>query len=175
MRKRLGALKHIGKDLNKDAKLLLVNGHIISHLLYLLPIWAGTDKKYLDKLQTTINNAARFACNMGKRTKSLVLMRQCNWLTIRELCTHMTNITTWKLINWTVPRNLSTKMTVDRDKNISTSNPRLQNTSKSYRWRAVQTWNQQPDHLKHCVSLKSFKKMSKSWLIGLRPPDNDQE
>ena len=174
MRKRLGALKHVGKDLTKEAKLLLVNGHLISHLLYLLPIWAGTDKKYLDKLQTTINNVARFVGSFGKRTKTMNLMRYCNWMTVRELCTQKTNITTWKIINWSIPKNLSNKIKVENDKNISTNHPRLQNTSKSYRWRAINTWNQQPEYLKNCTSLKAYKKLSRSWIIGQRPPDQDQ-
>ena len=43
LRKRLGALKYIGKDLSQKANLLLVNSYMISTLLYLLPVWAGTD------------------------------------------------------------------------------------------------------------------------------------
>ena len=55
---KLGALKYCCQKLPFSSKLLLANAFIISRILYLLPVYGGTERKYLDKLQVTINNAA---------------------------------------------------------------------------------------------------------------------
>ena len=86
-RKKLGTLKYI----SKEAKLLLINGHLMSLILYL---WAGTSTKYLQKIQVTLNNSARFITGKSKRTKTLELMASCNWMTIWELGTYHSLITT---------------------------------------------------------------------------------
>ena len=174
LRQKLGAIKYVARDFTREAKLLLINGHLVSHLLYLIPIWAGTDNKYLTKLQVTLNNAARFIENKGKRSKTLELMKSCGWLTIRELCTYHTNITTWKIIYWNIPANINQHISVDDDTNISTNLPRLQNTQRSYRWRAINCWNRQPEYLRQCSNLGKFKKMSRQWIIDARLPEPDE-
>ena len=175
LRKRLGAIKYIGKDLPQKARLLLINSYLISTLLYLLPVWAGTDIKYLNKIQVTLNNAARFVSGQGRRAHTLDLMKSCGWLTIRELAIYHTNITTWKLVNWSIPLNLSKRITIEQGNLISTRHPRILNSARSYRWRAIDAWNVQPEYLRTCCMIQSFKKMSKSWILERRPPDPDLE
>ena len=82
---KLGALRHCCQKLPHSSKLLLVNALIISRILYLLPVYGGTHRKYLDKLQVTINNAAQFVMGQGKRANKRTLMEMCNWLDIDEL------------------------------------------------------------------------------------------
>ena len=171
LRKKLGSLKYVAKDFPTKAKLLLVNAHLISHMLYLIPLWAGTEKKYISKLQVTLNNAARFIWNEGKRTKTQHLMKKCGWLTVKEMGIHHTNIATWKVINWDTPANIKHQITVNDDVTISTSIPRLQNTNNSYRWRSIDSWNNQPQELRHCGNIGKFKILSKKWIIDARPPE----
>ena len=63
IRRKLGVIKHIARDFTQEAKLLLINGYVMNQILYLIPLWSGTCEKYLQKLQVTLNNSARFvAC-----------------------------------------------------------------------------------------------------------------
>ena len=101
-------------------------------------------------------------------------MRSCGWLTVREHCIYHTNITTWKIIYWNTPANIVQHISVDDDAIVSTSLPRLQNTSRSYRWRAIDCWNNQPQEIRHCSNIGKFKKMSKKWIIDVRPPEPDE-
>ena len=85
LKKRLGCLKYIGKNIEKKGKLLLTNGFFVSKLLYLIGIWGGTNQTTLDIIQRVQNDAARFVTGQGKRTKKWKLMEDCKWLDIREL------------------------------------------------------------------------------------------
>ena len=75
VRSKLGAQKYCCRKLSCQSKLLLANGLIISKILYLLPIFCRTQRKYLDKLQVVINNTAYFVTGMGKRAKKQNLMK----------------------------------------------------------------------------------------------------
>ena len=66
IRAKLGALKYCCKNLPINSKKLLATGLIISKLIYLLPVYGGTCKKYIDKLQVVQNNAARFVTGHGE-------------------------------------------------------------------------------------------------------------
>ena len=109
----------------------------------------------------------------GRRAHTQDLMKTCSWLTMRELALYHTNVTTWKLINWSVPLNLSTKIIKEQDNLISTRHPRIQNSARSYCWHAIDSWNSQPEFLRNCSTIQSFKKMLKSWILERRPPDPD--
>ena len=47
LRKKLGGLKYMSKCIPRKSKMILVNGLILSKILYLLPIYGGTCAKYL--------------------------------------------------------------------------------------------------------------------------------
>ena len=65
VRKKLGALKYLGKNLPKK-KILLANRLILSEILYLLPLYGGMHGKYLNKIQVTMNNTLRFITGLNK-------------------------------------------------------------------------------------------------------------
>ena len=165
-------LKHIGRDFTQEAKLLLVNGYLMSQVLYLLPLWAGRSEKYLQKLQVIMNNSARFVTCNSKRSKTLDLMSACRWLTIKELGLYHSMVTTWKLVRWKTPSNLATKLHMDHNSVISTTIPSIQNTQLSFRWRSVTSWNTLPTEIRSCPSLPRFKRMIRSWILSNRP-NND--
>ena len=137
-------------------------------VLYLLPIWAGTCNKYLNKIQVTLNNAARFITNMPKRAKTQALMTAVDWLNIWELGKFHSLITAWKMVHFKTPKNLTDKITTDENLNMETSTPRLQNTLSSFRWRCMDDWNILPQEIKNCPNLSRFKLQLRKLIISKR-------
>ena len=98
--------------MDQKGKLLLANGYIISQVIYLLPLWGGTCKKYKHMIQVVINNTARWITGMGKRTSRSKLMKACKWLHLEELTLLHSLTTLWKIIKLDTPRNLRSKFNV---------------------------------------------------------------
>ena len=69
LRKHLGALKLLSRELPQKSKLLLSNGLIVSKICYLIQVWGSTHKSDIRKVQTILNQTARFVTNSSKRTK----------------------------------------------------------------------------------------------------------
>ena len=128
LRKKLGLLKFLGKHMPRKCKLLLVNGLLISKILYLLLIYGGTQAKYLKKLQIILNDAAQFITGFGRRCNKLTLMEAVAWLDIVELTEMHTLNLTWRILRSRQPRNLADKFEMSPDNEIMTNIPRIQNT-----------------------------------------------
>ena len=175
LRKKLGILRHLGRNMPRSCKQLLANGLLIGKLNYLLPLYGGTQAKYLNKIQVILNNTARFISGAKKRTSTMNLMVEVKWLTIREMVSLYTNIMTWKTITLGAPQHLAERITVHHDRSITTTTPRLKNTALGLRWRMEQEWNRLPQDIRDINSLPRLKARLKVRIKSLRaadPPDN---
>ena len=171
LRSKLGALKYCCRKLPISSRKLLATGLIVSRLVYLLPVYGGTCRKYFNKLQVVLNNTARFVTGLGKRTSKRPLMVACGWLDIEEMIVYHSILQMWRTINLKVPLYLYRKLTINEDTTIETTIPRLQNTQIGYRWQTVQNWNELSQDIRENKSLISFKKQVKKWLVEKRTPD----
>ena len=171
LRQKLGMLKYLGGTIPEKSKLQLVNGMILSRIIYLIPLYGGTYPKYLDKLQAIMNNSIRFVTGYGKRTKTRKLMEAVNWLNIHELEKFHTLLLTWKIVRMNTPQYMSEKIKIDQENKISTSKPRLQNTMRGFRWKSIKYWNDLDTDLREEMSLPKFKRNIRKWIINQRPPN----
>ena len=171
LRKKLGSLKFMSKHLPPKTKLILANGLIISKILYLLPIYGGAYKKYMNKIQTIMNKTVRFVKNKGKRTKMRELMTSVGWLDIYELSKLHSLLMMWRIVRMNSPRYFENKIEIDNENKLSTSHPRLQNTDSGFRWRTVSLWNELSPELRAELSYPRFKKQLKTWILKSRPPE----
>ena len=165
LRKRLGALKHLGKEIPTKCRLTLANGIIMSKVIYLLPLWGGTYLKQLRKIQVLLNKVARWILNVGKRVKTKELMSRCKWLNILELTIYHSIITIWKIIRTGKPGTLRNRITTDGNGNIVNTDSRLQTTSLGLIWRTRDTWNSFPMEVRETQSISIFKKGLKKWIL----------
>ena len=168
LRKQLGLLKFIGKEMTFQGRKLLANGLILSRLCYIMPIWGGTPHKYRKKLQIVLNNTARWVSNSSKRTSKSKLMKTLGWLDINELIEYQSLNTMWKLVHLRKPESMFENISVDNNFIIETSEPRLINTSTSFRWRTTLLWNELPQEIRMIASLPRFKNKIKLWIINRR-------
>ena len=171
LRSRLGQLRHIGHLLPAGSRLTLANGMICSKLHYLIGVWGGAHKKYVNKVQTILNKTARAITNLPRKTPTLRLMKSCNWLTANELIKYHSTITMWKLVWLGIPHHLTQKLEVNQDKSVTIQPARIQLSNSSFRWRAAYLWNSTPMEVRHATNIVGLKKQIKKWIIEARPPD----
>ena len=158
LRKRLGALKHLGTQVLKNGRKLLATGLIISKLIYMIPVWGGVPITYIRKLQRIVNNSARYILNGARRWKTDRLMAEVNWLRVDEMMEFHSLLTLWKIL----------KFVIGDDWRISTSSPRLQITASAFRWRSRELWNRLPDNIRLLDNISVFKKHLRTWIVGRR-------
>ena len=100
----------------------------------------------------------------------MTLMKAVNWMTATEMIKFYTLIMAWKTIYMGAPQHLATKLTLHPDNTITTSTPRLQNTSMGLRWRYCTNWNSMTPELRKNISLPRFKTNLKRWILDARNP-----
>ena len=168
MRQKLGALKYLGRQLPRSSRKTLATGIIISKVRYMIEIWGGATENYLKQIQAVVNNSARYVTGLGKRTSTAKLMKEVGWYTIKELTTYHTLTSMWNVVRRHIPLQLHSKIHIDHNHLLSTTHPRLQITSRNFRWRGVLLWNLAPLEVRSCQSLPKFKKLVKTWINNTR-------
>ena len=168
LRKKIGMLCHLGRNIPRSSRQLLANGILIGKLNYLLLLYGGTQNKFLNKIQVILNDASHFITGAGKRTKMIDLMKSVNWFSIRELISIHTNILTWKTIRRRAPKHLADRIVCHPDLTVTTDIPRLRNTAQGLRWRMIQQWEHLPAERRDLNSLPSFKIRLKNWMKSLQ-------
>ena len=103
-------------------------------------------------------------------------MISCDWLDVHELTEYYTLMNFFKTVKWGTPRSQRDQIEVGENWIISTNNPRLLLTANSYRFKAVNYWNNLPEHLREEPSMGKFKVGIKRWIKDRRlDPDLDPE
>ena len=82
---RLNALRMISSVASFKVRLMIANGVFCSKLIFQISLWGGTEEYLLNSLQVVLNKAARFVAKRGKFTPVADLLRQCGWLSVRQL------------------------------------------------------------------------------------------
>ena len=181
LNKRIGALKKIKKAASFKAKLHIANGIIMSKILYLLPLYGGCPEYLLSAIQTKQTEAMRQVTGKrwvvpGKQYVSTAdLLKECGWLSVRQLSFYTTVLSVHKTIVHQVPELLFERLTSgSRYKTRRTARHNLERTrvdearlklaSTSYRWRGHQQHSSIPENLKDERDLKGFKNGLKLWI-----------
>ena len=141
LRRRLGAITHLGNTIPRKGKLILINGLIISKIIYMIQIWGGTHNVHYQKIQRIMNKAARYIVSGGRRWSTQKLMLECNWLNAKELMQYHTLISLWKILYTRLPSQLVDLYEWTEDRKILVGNPRLQLTASFFKFRSAELWN----------------------------------
>ena len=173
LRKLLGSLKHQGKKIPKKCRKVLATGLIHSKLSYLLPLWGGSQGNLTRKAQGILNKAARWATGLPRKTRTTVLMRETNWLSIREMTYQHGAVLMWKILHTRRPLQMYRRMTIKDDWSLDTKEPRLQFTTRTYRHQATKNWNEIPEAIRTISTVSSFKRALKTWIKGRRSQEPD--
>ena len=164
LHKQIGALNLLAKHIPKSSRLLLANGLIMSRVCYLIQVWGCAPQSQLKKIQIILNSAAQFVTGWHKCTATIALMKACNWLYVKELCSLQSLVSMWNTLHHNIPMQLRDSLQTDEEMIVTTSPPRLITVAHSYKWRTVGIWNQLEKDTRMLLSLPKFKKSVNKWL-----------
>ena len=110
---RLNALKKLAANAPFQTRLLAANAVFISVLTYLIPLWGGSENYLLKALQVAQNKAARCVTRLSWFTPTRQLLRQCGWLSIKQLAFYHTVLTVHRIMKSGKPVFLRSKLTTE--------------------------------------------------------------
>ena len=171
----------IKKAASFKAKLNIANSIIMSKILYLLPLYGGCPEYLLNAIQSKQTEEMRYVT--GKRwvvpgrqyVSTADLLKECGWLSIRQVSFYTTVLTVHKTIVHRIPELLYEKLTSGRRyvtrgasghivERSSVEEARLNIASTSFRWRGHRQHSSIPDSLKNEQNMAIFKSKLKLWV-----------
>ena len=171
---RLNALKLISKVASFKNRLMIANGIFCSKLAFQICLWGGTEDYLLQRLQIVQNRAARFVTKRDRFTPTSEILRQCGWLSVRQLVFFHSVVQIYKTLKTRSPRYISCKLCTEFPYNTRLAESdvvrlgpelkcKLEVTKRSFMNRATASYNMIPENLRKIGELETFKKELKLW------------
>ena len=172
--KRIGALKSIAKVANFKTGQSVCSSLVISRILYMLPLYGGAPEYMLEALQKKQCEAMRLVTRrkwevLGRRlTSTKELLRQCNYLSVRQMIYFYSVATVQKILANETPEYLHSVLCQALSSGVKHRYPtrtantrvvaeaRLKAANTSFRWRASKQYAELPTNLKTEQSIQSF-------------------
>ena len=176
---RINALKKISFGVSFKMRKMVANSIVISRMIYIIQLWGGTSEYLLKSLQVLQNKTARTVTRLGWFTPQSVLLRQCGWLSIKQLVEYHSLILLFKVKNVGKPVYLhkiaSRKFPFET--RASTANNIVENqhtsrdtTKQGFVHRSSKSWNFLSIKIKLETKLLKFKQMLRTWILENVPP-----
>ena len=173
---RLNALKQISSVASFKTRLMIANGIFCTKLIFQISLWGGAADYLISSLQIIQNKAARVVSKRDKYTPIVELLRQCGWLSVRQLVFYHSVIQIYKTKQTSSPKYISDKLNFEFPYNTRLASSesvrmgaefksKLALTEKSFINRSTVNFNQLPTELKQMIKIEVFKKKLKQWVI----------
>ena len=107
---RLSALKLVSDVASFKVRLMIANGIFSSKLIFQISVWGGAESYLLDALQIVQNKAARFVARGERFTPVIDLLKQCGWLSVRQLAFYHSVLLIKKTLNTSILSILMTSL-----------------------------------------------------------------
>ena len=155
---------------------MIANGIFCSKLIFQISLWGGTEEYLLSSLQIVQNKAARCVARRGKYTPIEELLKQCGWLSVRQLVFFHSVVQIYKTIKTTYPKYINSKLCMEFPYNTRLAQSdsvrmgdafksKLDLTEKSFMNRATVSFNQLPQDLRKKKEIGAFKVELKKWIL----------
>jgi hypothetical protein len=172
---RVNAISKLAVNATFRTRLMAANGAFMSVLIYLIPLWGGTEQYLLKGLQVLQNRAARCVTKQSWYTPIRQLLNQCNWMSVHQLIQYHSILQTHKVLKAQTPLYLSTKLVTDHPyptrqatgggiRHTADNSGQSSLAQKSVFGRAHTTYNSIPVEIRTARSLPVFKKKLKGWI-----------
>ena len=179
---RVNGLSMLSSRASIETKLRVANGIVMSKLCYLIQLWGGTDGQMLKSLQVLQNKAARIVTGCGWFTPKIKLLKQCRWLSVKQLVFYQSVVLAHKIATSGSPGYLASKMSTDhprRTRQATTGcirygekfNANQSFIQKSFCHRATGDYNSIPANIRLERNLTTFKTKLKRWVETNIPLD----
>ena len=150
---------------------MLANGIFMSKLCYLIQIWGGSSNVLIRSLQVIQNQAARYTTKLSWFTPTGTLLRQCNWMSVKQLVIFHTALTVHKIVITGKPKYMFEKMCQEhryetRRAVIYGENflARSALAADSFCYRGTKIYNQLPLNLTETQNMDNFKIKLRKWI-----------
>jgi hypothetical protein len=110
---RVNALSKLSVNATFKTRLMAANGAFMSLLIYLIPLWGGTEGYLLKGLQVLQNRAARCVTKQQWFTPTRRLLDQCGWLSVQQLVQYHSLLQVHKAIVAGTPLYISNQPVTD--------------------------------------------------------------
>ena len=96
---RINGLSRLSTRADFKTRLMVANGIIMSKICYLIPLWGGCGQNLVHALQVQQHNAARIVTRAANFTSTRRLLKECGWLSIKQLILYHTVLLVHKIIS----------------------------------------------------------------------------
>ena len=171
---KLCQINRVKKSFDKTTLELLITALVFSKMFYCSSVWANTSFLNVNKLQSIQNFACRIITNTRKYDHVTPLLRELNWLPVREQLRYRDTVLVYKCQNGLAPQYLMDKFFKrlcihNRDTRARDSLQiplfRTKTGQRSFIFRGTNIWNNLDDDLKERTSLTSFKRALRDSLL----------
>lgn len=166
--KKIGIMFRSCKFISKKYKIMVYRSMIEPHFIYCPTILFTFTDTQISNLQKKQNKAMRFILRKRYDTPILEMLRELNWLSVKQLVTYYTLKFIHNIKLGNLPGYLSNRMIYNSEiHNYQTRNrnnfhvpiARNELDRRSLYCRGVRAYNELPVHLKNCESPEIFKKL----------------
>ena len=150
---------------------MAANAVFISVLTYLIPLWSNSEGYLIKALQVVQIKAARCVTRQSWFTSTRQLLKQCGWMSIRQLAFYHTVLTMHRILKSEKPVYLRSKVSYNypyQTRQATGGNIRYDREAVvegSFISRATRNYNNIPDNFKAVKTLSTFKYKLKQWTI----------
>lgn len=143
-------------------------------MLYCSSVWSNTTLQNINRIQSIQNYACQIVTNSRKFDNVTPLLRELNWLPVKEQLFYSDSVLTSKCQNDLAPQHLTSKFT--KRSNTHTRNSRTRNSlqiqlyrtalgQRTFSYRGANIWNNLHNELRQNASLASLKRALKGTLL----------
>ena len=169
---RLGQINRVKHCFDNRTLITIINALVFSKLFYCSSVWSSTSN--IAKLQAVQNFACRIVSGSKKYDHVTPILRQLNWLPVKQHMYYRDSIMAFKCMNGLAPGYLSEQFV--KRSSISTRITRnsqllhipLFKTAtgqRTFYYRMVSLWNALPQYIKLSQSLAHFKTLMRKRLL----------
>ena len=151
---------------------MIADGIIMSKFIQLIQLWGGAHEYLLNYLQVLQNRAARMVTKCGWFTTTESTLRQCGWLSIRQLVVYHNVLQVYKVKKTQQPKYLYNKLSTNVQTTRHVGNHGIRENAKfksdlgtrNFTFLATKQWNTLPPTIRTSSTVESFKKDVKNWI-----------
>ena len=164
---KLVQISRVKHSFDKESLSLMIKSLVFSKMFYCSSVWANTSSCNIKKLQLIHNFASRIITEAAKFDHVTPLLRQLNWLSIKQQLYLRDAVMTYKCVNNLTPMYLSSNVIqrttihsrYTRNRNdLAIPLFRTVSGQRSFAYRSVKIWNDLKSPLKSSTSVGTFKK-----------------
>ena len=168
------ALSKLSISADFKTRKMIGNGLIMSSISYIIQVYGACSGYLLDMLQVQQNIAACHITKNPYMTPTKTLLRQCDWLSIRQLIMYHSLVSFYKVLKVKKPEYMAKRVkyveresrTTDRLTVIDSSARHFHTVtaSRGYFPRTIKHWNSLPFSIRETENVTRFKCKLKNYI-----------